>query len=143
MKSIYKVKPIVRWCRRQLFGMSLVLLALAGCREAARTPPELLGVWVASGNATYEGSSFEITPATITFRRGETYQDRNTIVAISANPANDKMTYDIRYRNFAGGEQTLSLFHFPGATEPLIRFKYQQDVVWRRSPGGNSAGISR
>lgn len=110
------------------------VLLLAGCAKKVSPPETLVGVWEAARDTSYRGASFEITETHIIFRKRDGLLDRNRLVGIKETITNDgKENYDIRYRNFSGGEQTLSVFLEFDRGQPFIRFRFQPEIRWLKA----------
>ena len=114
-------------------ALIVILPLLSGCHRPQGVPAELLGTWQTNSDPRYIHTSFEITETRITFRRAPDYVSKNTILYVDEQLADEKRAYDIHYRDFSGGEITLSIYYFPGPDGGAIRFKYQKNIVWERA----------
>jgi hypothetical protein len=100
------------------------------------------GVWQA-GKGKYDGRTFEITSEIIAFGTGEKNAGRSThkIEKVRARSAVDSTLFTVTYQ--AEGKSSEFAFWYYGGPAPVIRFKNQHDIIWRKSGAQPTAQPNR
>jgi hypothetical protein len=90
------------------------------------------GVWEA-GKGKYEGRQFEIDEKTLAFRTSskEANFTRHPIDKVRGRQVGDSTLYTVTYKE--DGKSAEFAFWFYGGGSPMIRFKNQHGIVWRKA----------
>jgi hypothetical protein len=90
------------------------------------------GNWEA-GKGKYEGRMFEINAQTIAFRTSakEANYTRHSIEKVRGRQVGDSTLYTVFYKE--DGKSAEFAFWFYGGGSPMIRFKNQHGIVWRKA----------
>jgi len=99
---------------------------------ASVDPKPVYGNWEA-GKGKYEGRMFEINEQTIAFRTSskEPNYTRHPVEKVRGRQMGDSTLYTVIYKE--DGKTAEFAFWFYGGGSPMIRFKNQHGVVWRRA----------
>jgi hypothetical protein len=111
-----------------LVGLVLVGLSLAPPNK--EIPPELLGVWATEAES-HADRVFTITDSTLIFQTGETDSVIYTVVEVIHNDTDSGAEYVIRHD--VDGSVAEFAFYYMAMPEPLIQFKNQRNMDWRRA----------
>ncbi len=116
--------------------MIICLTVLFACQPAGKmaVPEDLIGVWETTA-PTYADRFFEIRTDEVIFSTGEETFDTYPIsrMRIEKDPIKQRTLYIICYKNTAGQEYKFSFFYDP-ANQGRIRFKNQNEMVWKKKP---------
>lgn len=129
------------------FLLAIVVLVVkplvldAGGGGADLTPA--YGSWEATTKGKYAGRMFEISEQAIAFRTSSKSPDysRHAIESVRGRRVADSTLYTVTYKE--DSKTAEFVFWFYGGGSPLIRFKNQHDVVWRRATSQPTTQASR
>lgn len=110
-----------------------VYLAVAGdwFRGPVQVPPELIGVWRTTA-PSHADRPFQVTDSTLILHIGGTDSTVNPITAVRARRQAERAEYTIEY--LSEGEAYLFSFTLTRGVEPVIRFRNQPGMEWRKLP---------
>jgi len=116
-----------------LWGGSLLLVGLVLFHfwdvHHVRVPDELLGTWTTTAEQ-YQGKSFEIGPAIVSFSLGDGAASTGFIQDIQAGESGDEGTlYTILYS--VNGQQQQISFYYSG--NQIIHLKSRKDITWTKT----------
>jgi hypothetical protein len=117
-------------------------IVLDATGAGAATLTQVHGVWQA-GKGKYNGRTFEITNEIIAFGNGEKNASYSThkIEKVRAKSAADSTLFTVNY--LAEGKTSEFAFWYYGGPAPVIRFKNQHDVIWRKTAAQPTAQLNR
>lgn len=109
-----------------------LLFTLLGCKAGkdAEVPDDLTGLWRTS-EPKYADRFFSVTEDSIIFGIGAGRVNVYSITRVKKAPENQMILYTIVYADGQGQAYKLSLLYDP-ATPGAVRFKNQQQIVWRK-----------
>lgn len=93
-------------------------------------PEEMRGYW-ATEDPRYEDRGFQLDEDFVIFYTGDETLRAERLQSVDTTSQGDDVLYELRYRS-AGGQ----LYYFDflyDRPESTIRFKNQQDIVWRKA----------
>jgi hypothetical protein len=113
-------------------ALLVVVLVLSWRAPNTRVPESLLGEWH-TAEAQHADRYFEITPVSLSFTTGEGVVYTGFIKDVQQIQEGSRTLYTIVY-DVDGTRNELS-FYFESAngSDFVIRFKNQQDMVWKKS----------
>ena len=100
-------------------------------RGPAEIPPDLIGVW-RTGAPSYADRPFQVTDSTLVLHTGGSDSTVNAITGVRSRRAAEGAEYTIEYQ--VEGEAFLFSFTLTGGADPVIRFKNQPHMEWRKQP---------
>lgn len=109
--------------------VGLVLVGLSLVPPNREIPPELLGVWATEAES-HADRVFTITDSTVIFQTGETDSVIYPVVEVIRNDTDSGAEYVIRHD--VEGDVAEFAFYYMEAPEPVIQFKNQRNMDWRR-----------
>jgi hypothetical protein len=110
-------------------------LVLSASGSGAQSMAQAYGLWQA-GKGKYEGRTFELSEATVTFRTSAKSAEYTThrIDHVRAKSTPDSTLFTVTYEE-DGKTSDFAFWYINGAQ--VIRFLHQHDVVWRKAaPAG-------
>ena len=110
--------------------VGLVLVGLSLMPPNREIPPELLGVWATEAES-HADRVFTITDSTLVFQTGETDSVIYPVVEVIRNDTDSGAEYVIKHD--VDGDVADFAFYYMEMPEPLIQFKYQRNMDWRKT----------
>lgn len=110
--------------------VGLVLVALSLVPPNKEVPPELLGVWATQAES-HADRVFTITDSTLVFQTGETDSVIFPIVEVIRNDTDSGAEYVIKHD--VDGSVADFAFYYMETPEPVIQFKNQRNMDWRKA----------
>ena len=110
--------------------VGLVLVGLSLMPPNREIPPELLGVWATEAES-HADRVFTITDSTVIFQTGETDSVIYPVVEVIRNDTDSGAEYVIKHDVY--GDVADFAFYYTEMPEPLIQFKYQRNMDWRKT----------
>ena len=92
-------------------------------------PDAFVGIWKTTA-PNYAGRFFQITKDVVVFSIGDEQTDMHPITNVEFLREEGRSLYTISYLSHEGQEHEFSFYYDP-ADDGLIRFKNQQDMVWK------------
>jgi len=113
--------------------LAAVYLAVTGdwFRGPAQVPSELIGVWRTTA-PSHADRPFQITDSTLILHRGGTDSTVNPVTSVRTRRQAESAQYTIEY--LSEGEAYLFSFTLTPGPEPVIRFRNQPGMEWRKQP---------
>jgi len=110
-----------------------ILCACIPLLVTEKVPVELIGIWETTF-PEYEEAQIEITATTISFINGPDHRDTNRVTRFENKMHYGRQLYIIDYKNDEGAEYSLPLYYSAVAgNNPMLRFKNQEQIIWRKS----------
>ena len=92
-------------------------------------PDPFVGIWKTTA-PKYAGRFFQITKDIVVFSIGDGQTDMHTITNVEFLREKGRSLYTISYLSAEGAEHEFPFYYDP-ADDGLIRFKNQQEMVWK------------
>ena len=110
--------------------VGLVLVGLSLMPPDREIPPELLGVWATEAES-HADRVFTITDSTLVFQTGEADSVIFPVVEVIRKDTDSGAEYVIKHD--VDGDVADFAFYYMEMPEPLIQFKYQRNMDWRKT----------
>jgi hypothetical protein len=112
---------------------TLAVLLFLGCNLLKDTelPAELLGTWVTE-EPRYSDCRLEFRETLVIFSKGIGYTNTNVITGVDRTKDEGRIRYRITYEDREGQEYRLSFSYTSANGEAAIRFKNQDQFVWKK-----------
>jgi hypothetical protein len=125
-----------RLWRRSIIAVA-ILASLWSCKAAQEpvvVPRELIGVWK-TDNPRYLDRYFELTIDTITLAMGKDGKESYPVQKLEKHSDTQGISYALTYRNPVEDVADTLSFDYEPTAGGAIRFKNQQNLVWKKAPG--------
>jgi len=107
-----------------------IMIALLGCQQEVKVPPDLVGVWHTS-TPKYKDRHIEFTDSTLIFHIGNDEEIVQTIKKIKFENENFLRLYTFYYQDSEGEKWTLSLSYDPYSYDGAFQLQ-NSFALWRK-----------
>ncbi len=115
-------------------GVVVLALLGMGCGSAGDLdgiPEPVRGVWV-TDEGRYQGRGFQLDKDVVMFAIGRGKVTVHRLQAIDTTRTDDTTLFELRYRLGTGHVYAFDFYYHDGP-DPVIRFKHQPEIEWRKT----------